>query len=1294
MAFRIYKGLWQFQNSSGAYETKYKINTSGQIVETDAEGNETAPLSSGGGGDATSVGGYSASSLLKLAEWNGNLYAHTDGRIYATIFYDSNDSGWYVDPRSTSRMNTIYCGDVYNDQGGWFRNYGTTGIYNQSYGTHFYSNGGANWAITGSGGNIELEFRSNHQSTLRGWVYATTSNEIGFLSEDGNWVLRTWNRGVEAYGSMRAPIFYDSNNTGYYGDFASTSVLNEMTANYIGVGQGTNGNYRLITNGAIYANGGGNIWAEGRFKQYRGSGTWYDVIDSGNIGDQSVNYSATTGKTNGQGGYPHAGTGMFAFYNWGGSNGGASAPTDSSYTIGISVGSHPGDQAYGFQIGRNMWNTGLWTRGYDSGWGSWVRLIDSSNIGDQSVSYASSAGNADTVDGWHRDDIRAWGNLTGVPSTFTPSAHNHDDVVSNTGVFASATDGGRDCYLSIGDDNPSEFGYDYGGLFTFYGDTSRDASVIYAGGGTFNRHLAASIFYDVNDSNYYLDLNSTSNSAMRIRGGTLYGPNPSWGTYLYVGTDGRVGTSATVAVTNGNLHIDCQDGYALYLNWYSQNNIYTRGNLGVGSDSASYRLHVHGTGYATSDFRAPIFYDSDNTDYYVDPNGNSRMGDIHANYMRSYGNARVDSRLYMDQNYGSTLVGVYSSYRFQGIWTMGDSWHQAFDGTSLGNLYGLSWSHPNAGGEAGNLSDHGLLIVVNGNAYAAISNDIWARRHIKAGDNVYVGAAGGWITDLLAGKQAAGSYATAAQGTNADTAYGWGNHASAGYITSTSSVSGGSAYLTGGDSAFYGLLYASLSGDLNTYNSPGLYSAEYIGSTNRPFGQGGHFIQISDAGGTDVKTQWYYGSAGADIAMRLMWGNGEWKAWRTLVHDGNIGSQSVNYATSAGNADTVDGWHRDDIRNAGNLTNQSGMWTSDARPGAYRLYRNDDNSAYNVQTTWSADVSGYWSLRGYYNDDYHAACYVARSGYADSAGSAGSVAWGNVSSRPTALSSFTNDLGNYGGFATHRGEGTNYIDYSRYVYNNGAYSGSGWIEPSDLGVRYAYYGRLAYNNGAYSGSGWVEPSDLGVRYANSAGSASSASTASVINSGYVVTATNNIYIYDAGTGSGQESYRIHHNGGGGVFDVKNQFAIRPSSTDFPEIRYILNDWVGYFWYNVDPWGDNWGIGPNPYSWAFVNRGSMLTFGFEDWSDRRHKSAILEIDNAVDKVKAISGYTYWKRGSEVREGGVIAQDVLEVFPEAVGGNEEGYSIKPSALIGLLSKAVKEQQEMIDALTARIEALENK
>ena len=42
-------------------------------------------------------------------------------------------------------------------------------------------------------------------------------------------------------------------------------------------------------------------------------------------------------------------------------------------------------------------------------------------------------------------------------------------------------------------------------------------------------------------------------------------------------------------------------------------------------------------------------------------------------------------------------------------------------------------------------------------------------------------------------------------------------------------------------------------------------------------------------------------------------------------------------------------------------------------------------------------------------------------------------------------------------------------------------------------VYYANLGRYVYNNGAYSGSGWVEPSDLGVRYAGSSGSSSRAS---------------------------------------------------------------------------------------------------------------------------------------------------------------------------------------------------------
>jgi len=132
-------------------------------------------------------------------------------------------------------------------------------------------------------------------------------------------------------------------------------------------------------------------------------------------------------------------------------------------------------------------------------------------------------------------------------------------------------------------------------------------------------------------------------------------------------------------------------------------------------------------------------------------------------------------------------------------------------------------------------------------------------------------------------------------------------------ITGTANVANSATsagYLTGGDSGFYGLLYNALAGDLNTYNSPGLYSAEYTGSTNKPSGVGnGHIIQISDAGGTDVKTQWYFPNGGSPY-MRLMWGNTNWNPWLALLTSSNY----TNYAATVGHNHTYDvnnAWLRD-----------------------------------------------------------------------------------------------------------------------------------------------------------------------------------------------------------------------------------------------------------------------------------------------------------------------------------------------------------------------------------------------
>ncbi len=81
--------------------------------------------------------------------------------------------------------------------------------------------------------------------------------------------------------------------------------------------------------------------------------------------------------------------------------------------------------------------------------------------------------------------------------------------------------------------------------------------------------------------------------ALPLSGGTLtgvtnytgdnysrFGPNSSWGAYLRVGGNGRVSTTdATVATTNGNLHLDSANGSNIYLNYYAGGTVYGPGGV-------------------------------------------------------------------------------------------------------------------------------------------------------------------------------------------------------------------------------------------------------------------------------------------------------------------------------------------------------------------------------------------------------------------------------------------------------------------------------------------------------------------------------------------------------------------------------------------------------------------------------------------------------------------------------------------------------------------------------------------
>ena len=96
-----------------------------------------------------------------------------------------------------------------------------------------------------------------------------------------------------------------------------------------------------------------------------------------------------------------------------------------------------------------------------------------------------------------------------------------------------------------------------------------------------------------------------------------------------------------------------------------------------------------------------------------------------------------------------------------------------------------------------------------------------------------------------------------------------------------------------------------------------------------------------------------------------------------------------------------------------------------------------------------------------------------------------------------------------------------------------------------------------------------------------------------------------------------------------------------------------------------------------------------------YSDIRVKENIELIPNALDKVSQLNGYTFDRTDvtfdehgepeTPVRQTGVIAQEVLEVLPEAVLGDEEGhYSVAYGNMVGLLIEAVKELKAEVDAL----------
>jgi hypothetical protein len=503
--------------------------------------------------------------------------------VRAPIFYDTNDTAYYLDPASNGTRAGFINGNLWINPKS--ESYGEGVVFNMpSQGTW----GGLRWYRNGSAGS----FAGNWAF---GYFGNETNNDIGFHNGTNGWRLdHSFNMTVN--GSVRAPIFYDSNNTGYYVDAASTSNLNGLTVASTITGS--------ITGSAAFVAG------------------------------------TNLGKTGGQGFFT---TASWTAADW------ANLPIGGG---GMTIWNTPGQPAgnnYGFFI-----KTG--NRDAGNGWGG---IWQDYNGG--SLYYgATTEGSAFAT--WRKTvayGVNSGGTL--FAETFYDSNNTAYYIDPASSVALSAAGSvilavGGDRYVQIG----SSTNYYYqlksvGDNFQILeaGTTPRLTISYPSGAVTAATDFRAPIFYDSNNTSYYLD--PTSLYSLRTVGdwrsnsdswtgefaGKIQYHDNHWYFQASSGWKFRNAGGSDVVVINSNgfatfsdgISINSGDGFSsLYMSDSDEGErvIHCNSNRigflnqsgGWGSYCADNGDWVTDTiGWAGTSSRAPIFYDSNDTAYYVDPNG-------------------------------------------------------------------------------------------------------------------------------------------------------------------------------------------------------------------------------------------------------------------------------------------------------------------------------------------------------------------------------------------------------------------------------------------------------------------------------------------------------------------------------------------------------------------------------------------------------------------------------------------------------------------------------------------------
>jgi hypothetical protein len=457
--------------------------------------------------------------------------ANNTNPAYASIYYDANNTGYYVDPNSRSRLLQIDYGDS-----GYFLAGGDWGYrHNTPYG----------WIQFGPA------------NTSHAHIYTDRSNfyfnaQIQLLG--GSQINQN---------DIRSPIFYDSNNTGYYFDGNSNSRLVQITTD-VGTAMFI-GNQNVTSSSRIIIN-------------------WHTDAD----------YNYLIGKR--AGAWPQ--------------------PMDISFYTGIRYHAH---NAYG---GHRFYSTG-----YDS-------------------TYSFSVGDGD-------NNVRAYGDMR------APIFYDLND----TGYYVDPAS------TSITNDMRATIFYDRANT-GFY----LQPSVV-----SILNDCRASIFYDRDNTGYYVNPAGTTqlayvlaNDWFRAQGSTgFYYQDYGYGQRSAHGEGNSYGNSTTYGTGRNG-----------WTGWGIGSRLCFMSDLpGAGGGGSTTGLHDNNYGWIwrwvnesyfsvdrgysifNSSARAPIFYDSNDTSYYLDPGGTSNFATTVTGYMYFQSNRDTSSNSPPLQAYSSSGGAIMSFHR-------------------------------------------------------------------------------------------------------------------------------------------------------------------------------------------------------------------------------------------------------------------------------------------------------------------------------------------------------------------------------------------------------------------------------------------------------------------------------------------------------------------------------------------------------------------------------------------------------------------------------------------------------